>query len=235
MSTDSEDAQDRKFARIQREIAVATREQGADPDDNFRLRFALRSAREANMPDEAIDRARKQGTGEMKGPDYKEKTFEGYGPEGVAVFVETITDDPGRTAHELSELFEAHGGNVGEDGCVSWQFARRGAIEVDAHHVDDEDEFMLAVIEMGGEELREPLSAHTEAPKYTIFTDPKDLRDVVRATEESTYPLHAASIVYEPTQHVELEPASARTFLGFFEKLRDHPDVQHAYANWSWA
>lgn len=239
MSNDSDDqqtAQERHFTKLQREIAVAAREQGADPEDNFRLRFAVRRARDANMPDDAIERAIEQGVGRAPGPDYKVETFEGYGSEGVAVLVETITDDRGRTATELEHLFEEHGGNLGDDGCVAWQFQRRGLIEVDAAQVDDPDEFMLEVIEMGGEELREPLFASSEigrVPTYGIYCEPADLQNVHAAIEEASYSVRSASIVYEATQRIGLERDATRRFLGFFEKLREHQDVQGAYANWS--
>jgi YebC/PmpR family DNA-binding regulatory protein len=233
-SATPESDQQRQFATLQRQIAVATREQGADPDENFRLRFAIRRAREVNMPEDAIDRARKQGEGELAGPDLIERTFEGYGSNGIAVLVESITDDPKRTSSELADLFESHGGNLGEDGCVAWQFERRGVVHVDARDVGDPDQFMLEVIELGGDELREPLlETGDRVPAYQIYCDPNDLRRVVRALEEASYPVRTASIVYEPEQRVELAPDATRSFLAFFEKLLAHPDVQNAYANWT--
>ncbi len=228
--------QDRRFSTLQREIAVAAREQGGEADDNFRLRYAVRRAQEANMPQDVIERARKQGTGEVAGPTYEEVTFEGYGPDGVAVLVEAITDDVRRTSAELEELFEAHGGNLGDDGCVRWQFERRGLVHVDARHVDDEDQFMLEVIEMGADELRDPVFRERKegrVPTYRIYCDPTDVRRLDRAMEAANYPVHTASTVYEATQRVELSADRARHFLSFFEKVTAHEDVQDAYANWS--
>lgn len=239
MSTDQHDSpneQQRQFETLQREITVAAREQGGDPGDNFRLRYALRRAEDANMPEEVIEQARKRGAGEADGPDLHEVTFEGYGPDGVAVLVEAITDDASQTAHELAELFEAHGGNLGEDGCVAWQFERRGLVQVEAADVDDADAFMLEVIEMGADELKEPLFDKPEGgrvPAYRVFCDPTDVRQVVRAMDAAGYGVHTAGIVYEPDQRVELDPGRARNFLNFFEKLLGRPDVQDAYANWS--
>jgi YebC/PmpR family DNA-binding regulatory protein len=235
-SNDSKSDQDKRFETLQREIAVAAREQGGEADDNFRLRYAMRRAEEANMPEEMIERARKQGTGELDGPSFEETTFEGYGPDGVAVFVESITDNTGRTGADLQELFEAFGGDLGEDGCVSWQFARRGLVRVHAASVEDDDEFMLQVIEMGAEEMREPIFSESDegrVPTYRVYCDPNDLRKVDRALDEADYPVHSASTVYEATQRVEIPADRARHFLSFFEKLNEREDVQDAYANWS--
>jgi YebC/PmpR family DNA-binding regulatory protein len=228
--------QDRAFESLQREITVAAREQGGEVDDNFGLRYAMRRAAEANMPDDLIERARQQGAGEVAGPDYQDVTFEGYGPDGVAVLVESITDDPNRTSNRLETLFEAHGGNLGEDGCVGWQFARRGLVRVHAGHVDDDDAFMLQAIEMGAEEMKKPLfSRHDEGrvPTYRVYCDPNDVRRVDQAMEQAGYPVYTATTVYEAKQRVDLESDRARHFLSFFEKLTGHEDVQDAYANWS--
>lgn len=235
-TTDSTTEQDRAFSTLQREIAVAAREQGGEADDNFRLRYAVRRAEEANMPRDLIERARRQGIGEVAGPKFEEVTFEGYGPDGVAVLVEAITDDVRRTSHELEELFEAHGGNIGDDGCVGWQFERRGVVRVDTRHVDDQDQFMLEVIEMGGDELRDPILRDRDdgrVPTYRVLCDSTDVRRIDRAMEQAGYPVHTASKIYEPTQRVELSAERARRFLSFFEKVTDHEDVQGAYANWS--
>ncbi|MFB6351765.1 MAG: YebC/PmpR family DNA-binding transcriptional regulator [Bradymonadaceae bacterium] len=239
MATDTDNSKtdlERRFETLSREITVAAREQGPDPDDNLRLQLALRRAREVNMPDGDIDRARKLGAGEIEGPDYREVTYEGYGPEGVAVFVEAITADKSRTAEELDQLFQAHGGNLGEDGCVAWQFEPRGLVQVDARAVEDKDEFMLGVIEMGADELRDPLydiSEEGRVSAYRVYCDPKNVRDLAAALEESGYPVHAASTTREATQTVSLDRDTARDFLEFFEKLNRREDVQNAYANWS--
>lgn len=221
--------QERHFETLRREIAVATREQGDDAEENYRLRNAIRRARASNMPDEQIDRARAQGRGEAPVPDYAETLLEGYGPDGVAVMVELITDDPHRSAHQVAELFAAHGGNVGDDGCVAWQFRRRGLLEVDASDVDDADTFMLTVIEMGGDELQEPLGNDGE---FRVYCDATEVDSLVRELRGESYPVSSAAVVYEATQRVPLESDRARNFLGFFEKLRGREDVREAYANW---
>lgn len=235
-TNDTSSEQDRQFATLAREITVAAREQGADPDGNFRLRDAMRRARSKNMPDELIDEARVRGGDPSEASGYKEVTYEGYGPDGVAVLVEAITDNPRETAAGLEELFEAHGGNIGEDGCVSWQFERRGLVRVPAEAVDDEDTFMLEVIEMGAEELQEPVFDSHEGgrrPTYRVYCDPTDLKDIDRALQDAGYPVHSALREFHATQRVELAPDRARNFLNFFEKLTARPDVTGAYANWS--
>ena len=157
--------------------------------------------------------------------------FEGYGSNGVAVLVETNTGDAERTASELESLFEAHGGNLGDDGCVAWQFERRGVVEIMADEVDDPDGFVLEVIELGGEELREPLPSARVAT-YRVYCDPTDVGDLDRAMREAGYSVNNAAIVYEPNQRVPLELDAARKFIGFLEALADRPDVQHTYSNW---
>lgn len=231
-------ALERRFETLKREIAVAAQQQGADPEENLRLRLALRRARDANVPDDEIDRALEIGTGEREGPGWQEETYEGYGPEGVAVYVESLTDDKSRTAEELGEIFEKHGGNIGEDGCVAWQFERRGRVEVDAHDVDDEDDFMLEVIEMGADELREPLydlDDDSHASVYRVYCDYEDTLDLANALEGEGFGVHEAGPVREATQKVGLDRDEAREFLSFFEELSSHADVKAAYANWETA
>lgn len=227
--------QEQGFAKIGREITVAAREQGDDPQENFRLREALEDAHQVNMPEAMIERARRQGTGEIDGPTYAERTVEGYGPHGVAVFVETISEDPSCAVSRISELFEAHGGNLGEDGCVSWQFDRRGLVEVAATGVDDADDFLLEVIEMGGEELEAPMFEHDDNPTYRVYCEPAEVRELDAAMKAASFPVVKSAIVREASQRVPLEPADAREFLSFFEKLLAHPDVRRAYANWTFA
>jgi len=226
---------ERRFETLKREISVAAREQGADPEENLRLRLALGRAREANVPEDDIERALEIGAGERVGPDWREETYEGYGPEGVAVYVEAITEDKSRTEEELSEIFRSHGGNIGEDGCVAWQFERRGRVEVDARDVDDEDTFMLEVIEMGADELREPLydlDDEAHASVYRVYCAYEDTRELAELLADGGYRVHDAGPVREATQKVGLEPDEARAFLEFFEDLSSHEDVLAAYANW---
>jgi YebC/PmpR family DNA-binding regulatory protein len=230
-----ETEREKQFETMRRAIVVAAREQGADPETNLRLRLALQRADNSKMPDDRVERAHREGRGELDAPDYKELTYEGYGPYNVAVFVESITDDKKRTQEELEELFDAHGGSLGEDGCVAWQFDRRGLVQVVADDVDDEDDFMLEVIEMGADDFREPLYDRPEGdrvPVYRVYTDYEDLWDVARQLDEAGYGIHAAAPTLEATQKVGLDSGEAREFMQFYEKVLKHEDVQNVYANW---
>lgn len=235
---DEENASGR-FTALAREITVAAREQGGDPDENYRLRFAMKRARDANMPADAVERARRRGIGELEGPVLVEKIIEGYGIGGTAVLVETITSDAARTVAELENIFETHGGNIGQQGCVAWQFERRGIVEVDSDHVDDQDAFMLEVIEMGGEEIAESIvdrgDVEGRVSTHRVYCDPEDVGDVARGLADAGYPVRTAATIYEATQNVPLEPSAARSFVGFMETLLGHRDVQNAYANWQMA
>ena len=221
--------QERQFEKLRREIAVATRAYGDDPAENRRLRVALARADELHMPEDMRRKARDLGTGEVDGPDYEERIYEGYGDAGIAVLVRAITDAPSETQSELEQLFEQFGGNLGDEGCVAWLFERQGVVEVSAEHVDDPDQFLLQVIEWGARELEEPASG---ADTYRIHCDPQDLDELVDALSEM-HPVASASIVYEPTQQVPVEHQVARDFMRFLETLTARVDVRRAYANWT--
>lgn len=224
--------QERRFETLTREIAVAVREQGDDPKDNHWLTDAMRRARSINMPADMIERARGVGNGTIDGPTWEESTLEGYGPNGVAVYVRLLTDNPRSSAHEIEDLFEQHGGNLGDDGCVAWQFQRRGIVDVAADAIDDADAFMLEVIEHGAEEMEEPVGGDDF---YRVYTDPDDVGEVASALAESGYELKATKVDFESTQHVPLDSSAARKFLGFFEELQLREDVLGAYSNWRMA
>ncbi len=230
-----ETEREKTFETLKRDIIVAARAQGDDPDTNLRLRLALHRAEQTHMPDDMIERAHEQGAGELEAPDYQEVTYEGYGPYDVAVFVESITDDKARTQEELGELFEAHGGSLGEDGCVAWQFDQQGLVQVVADTVEDGDAFMLEVIDMGADDLKEPLydrSGGDRVPVYRVYTDYEDLWGVARELDQAGYDIHAAAPTREATQNVGLESDEARDFMQFYEKVLKHEDVQDVYANW---
>lgn len=228
--------QELEFEKLRREITVAAREQGNDPEENRRLRVALARADAINMPESMQQGARKLGVGEADGPDYQEKLYEGYGDAGVAVIVRTITDDPSRTHAELEHLFDEFGGNLGDEGCVAWQFERRGVLEVPDSEVADADQFLLEVIEWGAQELEEPIKGglSEDTHHYRIFCDPNDLNDLDRAVAKN-YEVSSTSIYYEPTQELPVEHDVAFQFLRFFERLLELPDVQRAHANWTFA
>jgi YebC/PmpR family DNA-binding regulatory protein len=226
------------FNKLIREITVAAREGGGDPEYNPRLRVAIDRAHDADMPKDNIEKAIKRGTGELEGVDYEEETYEGYGPAGVAVFVRALTDNNNRTVAELRHLFDTYEGDLGEDGCVAWQFERRGEIKVPQSSVDDEDDFLLETIEYGAIEMEESTFTPDSEKKdpedigvYAIYTDFTDLHDVDEALREADYEVKETRPVWSPTQTVELDRDDAETFLEFYHELEDHDDVQSAFAN----
>ncbi|MFB6262193.1 MAG: YebC/PmpR family DNA-binding transcriptional regulator [Bradymonadaceae bacterium] len=225
---------EKKMESLRRAIAYAAREQGTDPDENLWLRCAIDRAEREQLKDEAIERAIRRGAGETDDPPLELATFEGYGPEDVAVFVRSITESPKRTREELDELFREFGGNVGEDGCVAWQFDSRGVVRVRSSSVDDVDTFELQIIEAGGQDLGEPLFGDEDdrASVYRVFTDPSDVLQVAEALDDAGYEVHDVSWEQEPTQHVELDRDEARQFHSFKRTLTERPDVQDVFANW---
>jgi YebC/PmpR family DNA-binding regulatory protein len=214
----------RVFTKLIREITVAARVGGGDPGGNPRLRTAIQAAKAVNMPADNIERAIKKGTGELAGVTYEEITYEGYGPGGVAVLVEVLTDNKNRTVGEIRKIFSRHGGNLGESGCVSFLFEKKGYIQVDAAKVD-EDKLMTIALDVGAEDLQreESLFAVTAAPK-----DFERVRDKI--VKSGIQPL-TAEITMLPKSTVKLEGKHAEQMLRLMEELEDHDDVQHVYAN----
>lgn len=226
------------FNKLIREITVAAREGGGDPEYNPRLRVAIDRAHEADMPKDNIENAIKRGTGELEGVDYEEQTYEGYGPAGVAVFVRALTDNNNRTVSELRHLFKTYDGNLGEDGCVSWQFEPRGEILVEQDSVDDDDAFLLEAADMGAmsieESTFEPESEKQDPdpiPVYAVYTGFEDMHEVDEQLRDADYEVRDTRPVQKPQQHVELDQEEADTFLEFYTELDDHDDVQAAFAN----
>jgi YebC/PmpR family DNA-binding regulatory protein len=231
--------QDRRRAKIWnkliRELTVAAREQGGDPEFNPRLRLAIERAKNANMPKDNIENAIKRGTGELEGVDYEEYTYEGYGPGGVALFIEVTTDNKNRTVADLRNILEEHGGNLGEDGCVAWQFERRGLVQVDADSVDDADEFLLEVIGMGAERLEESVyvddDEEEEVPVWSVYTEFETLHDVLDGLEQAGYKVRDASPIRQATQTIDLDREQVSDYLELHEALDDHDDVHEVYSN----
>jgi YebC/PmpR family DNA-binding regulatory protein len=230
------------FNKLIREITVAAREQGGDPEFNPRLRLGMERAKNANMPKDNIENAIKRGTGELEGVDYEENTYEGYGPNGIAIFIEAMTDNLNRTIAELRYIFEEHDASLGEDGCVAWQFERRGLIQVDQASVDDRDAFLLEVIEMGGQEIEESTyelddnddhdqDSPDEVPVLSVYTAFESLHDVLDGLEAARYKIRDASPVRVATQTMSLDDEDLDAFLAFYEAVDDHDDVQEVYAN----
>jgi YebC/PmpR family DNA-binding regulatory protein len=221
-------AQDAKrgkiFTKIIRELAVAARIGGGDADANPRLRKAVSEAKAVNMPSDNIKKAIMKGTGQLEGVSYEEISYEGYGPGGVAIYVEALSDNKNRTVSELRHVFSRNGGNIGESGCVSWMFKRKGYIVVEQSKAS-EDELLDIILEAGAEDLRE------DGSNYEIFTTPENHEAVVNALKEHNIELAASNLGYIPQNYVKLEGKQAQQLLRLMEELEDHDDVQNVWAN----
>lgn len=212
------------FTKLARQITVAAREGGGDPNSNFRLRLAIDTARAHNMPNDNIERAIKRGTGEIEGSNYEELVYEGYGPGGVAILLEVMTDNRNRTASDIRHLFSKNGGNLGETGCVAWMFETKGQILVEAEGVD-EDEIMLAALEAGAEDIE------LVDDLYEVRTAPDTLHAVRTALAEAGYTISDAGIRRLPTTTVSVVAEEAERLIALMDALEDHDDVQQVYAN----
>ncbi|MFH1831035.1 MAG: YebC/PmpR family DNA-binding transcriptional regulator [Pseudomonadota bacterium] len=211
------------FSKLIKEITVAARIGGGDPDGNSRLRAVVDKARTANMPNDNITRAIKKGTGEIQGISYEEVTFEGYGPGGVAVMVETLTDNRNRTVSELRHLFSKMGGNLGEAGCVAWIFTKQGVLTFDKDI--GEEILMNTVIEAGAKDIK------TEEDMLSVITDPCTFESVKTACNEKGLEYIEASLSMVPQTTVKLDQAGAEKMLKLMDALDEHEDVQNTYAN----
>lgn len=212
------------FSKLIKEITVAARLGGGDPEANPRLRAAIENAKAYNMPAENIRRAIQRGTGEIPGTHYEEVVYEGYGPGGVAVMVEVTTDNKNRSASEIRSIFSRHGANLGEAGCVSWMFQKKGLISVDKDKAS-EDELMAIALEAGAEDFR------VEEDACIIYTLSRDFENVKKVLQDRRVPLGYADITMVPQTTVKLEGEEARKMLRLMETLEDHDDVQNIYAN----
>jgi len=212
------------FTKLIRELTSAARAGGGDPDVNPRLRTAVASAKGANMPNDTIQRAIQKGTGEIAGETYEEVTYEGYGAGGVAVLVDTLTDNKNRTVAEIRHLFARHGGSMGENGCVAWMFQRQGFLALDAASID-EDALLELVLEAGGDDVK------TENDLYEILTSPEAFEDVRSSLEEKGLTPEVAEVTMLPQSTVSIEGKQAEQVLRLMEALDDQDDVRRAYAN----
>lgn len=213
------------FTKLIKEITVAARTGGSgDVDANARLRKAVTDAKAQNMPNDTIDRAIKRGTGELEGVNYEEITYEGYGPNGVAVLIETMTDNRNRTVAEIRHIFTKNGGNLGEAGSVAWMFDKKGYIVVDKAAKSEEELFEIA-IEAGAEDLKE------EGEVFEIFTAPCTFDAVNEAVKAAGIEPQAAEVTMIPQNEIKLEGGDAKTMLKLYDALDDNDDVQKVYAN----
>jgi YebC/PmpR family DNA-binding regulatory protein len=211
------------FGRLSREITIAARG-GGNPDSNPRLRLAISKAKESSMPADNIKRAIQKGTGELAGENYEEVTYEGYGPNGVAVLVEAATDNRNRTVSDLRSYFVKSGGAVGENGSVAWQFARKGIIEVLISGGDEESILEIA-LEAGADDME------AQDDTYQITTPPELLEAVRAALEERGIAIESAEVELVPSTTVQLEGEAARKMIKLMDLLEDHDDVQKVAAN----
>ncbi len=213
------------FSKILREITVAARNGGGDPKANMRLKAAIESAKEANMPQENIKRAIQKGTGELPGEAYEEISYEGYAPGGVAVMIRVLTDNRNRTAPEIRHTFEKHGGHMGASGAVAWMFERKGIVRVDADKIS-EDDLLTQALDAGATDM-------TRAEKvFEITTAPGEM-DAVRAKlEASRVPVLEAEVTFLPQSTVRVEGKEAPQVLRLVEALEELDDVQAVYANY---
>lgn len=213
------------FTRLIKEITVAARSGGGDPEGNPRLRAAINTAKTENMPKENIARAIKKGTGEIAGEVYEEILYEGYGPGGVAVLVDCMTDNRNRTVADIRHYFAKSGGNLGEFGCVSWMFDKKGLLLVDKSLMP-EDKLMDLALEAGAEDVVE------EESEYQVLTAPEDFDSVRTALEEAGVKFLESSITRIPKNTVEVsDEKNARSLMKLLENLEDHDDVQNVNAN----
>ncbi|HEU4797571.1 MAG TPA: YebC/PmpR family DNA-binding transcriptional regulator [bacterium] len=212
------------FSKVAREIAVAAKEGGADPDGNARLRTAIERAREVGMPNDNIQRSIQRGAGGGEGANYEALTYEGYAPGGVAVLVEVLTDNRNRAASDVRSTFTRHHGTLGAAGSVSWMFERRGMIVVDKTKVK-EDDLLLVALDAGADDVR------TSADAIEIETPPEQFFKVKQALEAAGIPLQSADITMVPKSTVRVEGRDAKQVLALMEALEDMDDVQRAYAN----
>ncbi len=212
------------FTRLAKEITVAARDGGGDADMNPRLRKAVSDAKAANMPNDNIDRAIKRGTGEIEGVSYDEITYEAYGPGGVAILIETMTDNRNRTVAEMRHLLSKNNGNLGEAGSVAWMFDRKGYFVIDKTQKSEEELFEIA-IEAGAEDLKD------DDENYEIFTQQDTFDDVKEALEKAKVESEVAEVSMIPQNFIKLEGTDAQQMLKLYEAIDDHDDVQNVYAN----
>jgi len=212
------------FTKLIKEITVAARLGGKDPDSNSRLRVAVATAKAENMPKENIERAIKKGTGDLEGSNYEEVTYEGYGPGGVAVLIEVLTDNKNRAVADVRHLFERSGGNLGETGCVAWMFSKKGLIVFQKDQIEEEILFELA-LEAGADDIKE------DEKELEVITEPSSFEQVKAAIENAEIRYTFAEITMIPTTTVKIDDKHAQQMLILMENLEDNEDVNHVYAN----
>jgi len=212
------------FSKLAKEMTISAKLSGGDVSTNPRLRVAVNKARSMNMPADNIDRAIKKGTGELPGVTYEEISYEGYGPKGVAIIVEVLTDNKNRAAADVRNIFSKKGGNMAGSGSVSWMFTKKGFILV-KKDTYEEDKVMTVALEAGAEDMK------TEQGLYEITTAIADFEDVKEALEKANITIESGELTMIPSSTIKLEGQEAKQVLALVEALEDHDDVQNVYAN----
>ncbi len=212
------------FTKFTREIIVAVRQGGSDPDANYRLRLAIQKARDSNMPVENIERSIKKGSGELEGATLVEMVLEGYGPSGAAVLVQALSDNHNRTVQDIRNIFSRHGGSLGESGCVAWLFESKGSIVVDTNNLDTE-ELALKAIDAGAEDVK------IENGYVEIYTKPEGMEAVRAALEQGNIPVTSAELSMVSKTTLGLEEKAALQTLKLLHKLEEVDEVQHVSSN----
>ncbi len=217
------------FTKIAKELTIAAKLGGGDPAGNPRLRLAMEKARSVNMPSDNIKRAVQKGTGELPGVSYEEISYEGYGPGGVALMIDTLTDNKNRSVAEIRFILSKNGGNLGETGCVAWIFESKGYLLVDKNKID-EDTLMSIALDAGAEDMKN----EEGEDNFEIITDPSDFEAVKEAIEKASIELVSAEITKLPKNEIELtSEKEAAQMIRLMELLEDHDDIQNVYANFN--
>jgi len=216
------------FTKIIREITTAARVGGGNPDANPRLRIAIEKAKECNMPKSNIDNAIKRGTGELEGVAYEEINYEGYGPGGTAILIEALTDNKKRCAAEIRHILSRHGGSLGEVGCVSWMFHKKGMIVISKAGIDG-NKLMDIAVEAGAEDIQDV----EEDNVYEIYTSPENYEKVKKAIEQAGFKPTLSEITMIPQSYVNLSGKEAEQMIALMEAIEECDDVQKVYANFN--
>ncbi|MDQ3194565.1 MAG: YebC/PmpR family DNA-binding transcriptional regulator [Bacteroidota bacterium] len=221
-ATDS--ARGKVFTKIIKEITISARDGGGDPDANPRLRLAIQTAKGSNMPQDNITRAIKKGTGELEGVKYDEITYEGYAPSGIAMIIESVTDNKNRTVAELRHIISKTNGNLGESGSVAWMFERKGVVNVEKENVN-EDELMEIILDAGADDLK------SEGDYFEVITSIENFEKVRKAIEDKSYKLEGASLQYIAKDLIAVDGKSSEEVIRCIDALEENDDVQNVYTN----
>lgn len=213
------------FTKVIKELTAAARSGGGNTDTNIRLRTAILKAKESNMPSDNIEKAIMRGTGELPGITYEEASYEAYGPAGIAIMMDVVTDNKNRTTAEIRNIMSKKGGNMAQAGAVSFLFSKKGYIIVEKTSVD-EDKLMNIALEAGAEDMK------SDDKVYEITTQPQDMEAVKKAIEEKKIPIQSAEVTMIPSTTIKItEKNTANSILGLMDSLEEHEDVQHVYSN----